>query len=95
MTSQTAQSLWTVARDDDNDTYDILDPTEAVIASVPIGATSQAINRQQYVRDLIVASPILLATAKQLVEMLASDKPDLDGCRALLERAISAARGQR
>lgn len=87
-------SLWTIVRDDDSDAYQVIDTTEHLIASVPIGTTKQDITRQHYVRDLIVAAPTLLASAKHALAELSADKPNLDACRAMLERAISAARGQ-
>lgn len=86
--------LWTVVRDDDSDAYQIIDPTERLVASVPIGTSKQDVNRQRYVRDLIAAAPLLLASAKQVLAVLQSDEPDLAACHAVLNRAISAARGE-
>lgn len=88
-------SLWQTYRDDDHDAYQITDASERVIASVPIGATKQELHRQQYVRDLMVAAPVLLETCKQVQHLLDKpEEPDRELCRALLARAIAAARGQ-
>jgi hypothetical protein len=87
-------SPWTVVRDDDSDTYQIVDTTEMVVASVPIGASKQDIHRQQAVRDLVVAAPSLFTAAQQALAQLNEPEPNLEACRALLWRAISAARGQ-
>lgn len=94
MTGISTPSLWTSVRDDDSDAYQIIDPSERLIASVPIGATKGDMARQHFVRDLVLAAPTLLATAKQVLVVLNTEEPDLDLCRALLGQAISAARGQ-
>lgn len=87
-------SLWSIVRDDDSDAYQVIDTAEHLVASVPIGTSKQQIAKQHFVRDLVVAAPTLLATAKTVLDELNTDQPNLDTCRGLLERAIAAARGQ-
>jgi len=87
-------SMWTTVRNDDTDSYQILDTAEAIVASVPLGNSKQDIHRQQAVRDLVVAAPILFETVQQVLGQLNEAEPNLESCRAMLNRALSAARGQ-
>lgn len=89
-----ATSPWQITRDDEHDAYELRDVAERVVATIPIGLTKTEITQHRAVRDLIAASPVLLAAAKLVLAELDSENPNLDACRATLGRAVAAARGE-
>lgn len=91
---QTIIALWQIVRDDEHDAFQVIDASERVIATVPVGISKTDTIRQRHVRDLVVSAPVLLATIRQVLAELEKDKPNTEVCRSMLSRAVSAARGE-